>query len=121
MRNRSVVLFLFLCLSGCGMYKVYYDYDVSVKNIGETKLRDVVITSDKGFWHSTGYLNGDATKTLAGLKSVPPNSVYTIVIERNNREEFENIVDLHDKVRKGFRGDIIFFVDDNNHVTYGLE
>jgi len=121
MRNLSITIFLLACFYGCGMYKIYYDYDVSAKNIGEIMLRDVCITSENGFWHRTGYLPKGAVKTLAGLKSVPPNSVYTIVIERINKEKFENIVDLHDKVRKGFRGDIVFFVDDNNHVTYGLE
>ena len=120
MRNLSISMLLFACFCGCGMYKIYYDYDVSAQNIGEIMLRDVIITSDKGFWHATGYLSNGAVKTLAGLKSVPPNSVYTIVIERMNKEMFESVVDLHDIVGKGFRGDVVFLIDDNNHVTYAL-
>ena len=79
------------------------------------------ITSDKGFWHRTGYLPKGAVKTLAGLKPVPPNGIYTIVIERMNKEMFESVVDLHDKVEKGFRGDIIFLIDDDNNISYALK
>ncbi len=121
MRNLSISMFLFACFYGCGMYKIYYDYDVSAQNIGEIMLRDVIITSDKGFWHATGYLSNGSVKTLAGLKAVPPNGVYTIVIERMNKEIFESDVDLNDKLGKGFRGDVVFLIDDNNHVTYVLK
>lgn len=108
-------------LSGCAMYKVYYDYNVSVKNIGSEKLRDVTITSDKDFWHRTGYLPKSAVKTLGGLKSVPPNGVYTIVVLTMNKEMHESLVDLHNKVKKGFRGEIVFLVDKDYHVTYELD
>ena len=103
------------------MFKVYYAYNVSAKNIGETKLRDVIITSDIGFWHATGYLSKGAVKTLGGLKRVPPNGKYTIVVERMNKEKFQDVVDLHSDIGKGFRGEIVFLVDESGHVTYELD
>ena len=121
MRNIPVIVIMFVCLIGCGMYKVYYDYDIGAKNTGEAMLRDVIITSDRGFWHETGYLNIGATKTLGGLKPVPPNSIYTIVVERMDNKKTKSVVDLHDKIEKGFRGEIVFLVGDNNHISYRLE
>lgn len=121
MRNLSIALLLFVCFNGCTMYKVYYDYNVSAKNIGESLLQDVIITSDKGFWHETGYLNMGAVKTLGGLKTVAPNGIYTIVVEDMNDDRYSGVVDLHKEIGKGFRGEIIFLVGDKNNVTYKLE
>ena len=121
MRNLSITLLLLVCISGCAMFNVYYAYNVSAKNIGELKLRDVIITSDKEFWHATGYLNKGATKTLGGLKPVPPNGIYTIVVQDMNKDRYSTIIDLHDKIGKGFRGEIVFLVDENYHVSYQLK
>ena len=121
MKKISVMMFFFVCLFGCAMFKVYYSYNVSVKNIGDIKLRDIEITSDHGFWYRTGYLSKDAAKTLGGLKSAQPNGIYTIVVERMNKEKFKDVVDLHGEIGKGFRGEIIFLIDGSNKVTYKLE
>jgi hypothetical protein len=112
---------IFMCLIGCAMYKVYYAYNVSAKNAGERKLRDIIITSDIGFWHATGYLNKGAEKTLGGLKPVPPNGIYSIVVENLEKERHTSVIDLHNKIKKGFRGEIVFLVDKDYHVTYELE
>ena len=121
MKKRFAMLFFFVCLIGCAMFKVYYDYSVSAKNIGDIKLRDVNITSDQGFWHRTGYLPKGAVKTLAGLKRVPPNGIYTIEVERMNKEKYQDVIDLHSEIGKGFRGEIVFLVDENGHVAYELD
>ena len=112
MKKISVMMFFGVCLFGCAMFKVY---------IGDIKLRDIEITSDHGFWYRTGYLSKDAAKTLGGLKRAQPNGIYTIVVERINKEKFKDVVDLHGEIGKGFRGEIIFLVDGSNKVTYKLE
>ena len=104
MKNISLFIIMFMFLNGCAMYKVYYAYNVSAKNAGERKLRDIIITSNKGFWHATGYLNKGAVKTLGGLKPVPPNGNYTIVVQNLEKERHTSVVDLQDKIAKGFRG-----------------
>lgn len=121
MRWLSIIMFLVICLNGCAIYKVYYDYKVSAKNIGEIKLRDVCISSDKGFWFRTGYLPERDVKTLSGLKSAPPNGIYTVVVVDMNDDRYSGVVDLHSEIGKGFRGDIIFMVGDKKSVTYELE
>ena len=121
MKKISIITFFFLCLIGCAMFKIYYDYNVSVKNIGDIKLRDIEITSDHGFWYRTGYLSKDAAKTLGGLKRAQPNGIYTIIVEQMNKEKFKYVVDLHGEIGRGFRGKIIFLVDGSNKVTYKLE
>ena len=121
MRKLLTVMLVFMLFNGCAMFNVYYAYNVSAKNIGESLLRDVIITSDKDFWHATGYLNKGATKTLGGLKPVPPNGIYTIVVQDMNKDRYSTIIDLHNKIGKGFRGEIVFLVDENYHVSYQLK
>ena len=70
MKKIIVSLIFSLLLTGCLMQRVHYDYSVNVKNIGEDKLQDVSIKSQKGFWHGTGYVVKGAT---AGIGS-PPRS-----------------------------------------------
>lgn len=121
MKILSIVLFLFVFIIGCVVNKTSYDYNISAKNIGETKLRNVTITSDKGLWHGTGYLNKGAVKTLGGYKSWPPNGVYTIVVETMDKQASKAVVDLQDKIEKDFRGEIVFLVDEKNNLSYTLE
>ena len=121
MIKKTVVLFSLMVLIGCSILKIYYDYSVNAKNIGKKMIDDVEIESSSGFWHGTGYLSGNAMKGLGGLQSVPPNDIYTIIVERRYQMPIKKVIDLRDKVKNNFRGDIIFVIDDNNHISYELK
>lgn len=121
MSIRVIILVFVMLFNGCYFFQAYYDYTVNAKNVGQEMIDDVEITTSSGFWHETGYLSGNAMKGLGGPQSVPPNDIYTIIVERRYQMPIKKVIDLRDKVKNNFRGDIIFVIDDNNHISYELK
>ena len=110
-----------MVLNGCSFFKVHYSYSVNAKNVGQQMISDVEITSLSGFWHETGYLSENSMKGLGGPQSVPPNDIYTIRIERKGQETTKSVIDLKEKIKWNFKGDIIFLIDDLNNISYELK
>jgi len=121
MRILPIITLLITILIGCAMFKTNYEYSIIAKNNGERLIKDVEIKSINGFWHETGYLSKDATKGIIGPQSVAPNSTYTVIIEREGQQASKHIIDLHDKIEKSFKGDIIVLIDDGDNVSYELK
>ncbi len=54
--KRLLILCTISCLLvGCILQTTYYEYSVNVENVGKLELKDVSVTSQKGFWTETGY------------------------------------------------------------------
>jgi hypothetical protein len=121
MKKLPLFLIFLMVIDACSIFTLYYDYSVNAKNVGKKMIDDVEIESSSGFWHGTGYLSGNAMKGLGGLQSVPPDDIYTIIVERRNQMPIKKVIDLRDKVKKSFRGDMIFVIDDHNHISCELE
>lgn len=119
---KKILAFCIICLlAGCNIYKKNYDYRVVIKNTGEFELEDVSITSQKGLLHETGYVVKGAHAGLGAPQSTPPNDIYTIILKREDGFTEKHIVDLRDKVEKGFKGWLIFTINDRNEIGYLLE
>ncbi len=123
MKRLSIVLSLaFLpIVFGCSMGKVYYDYIVDVKNVGVQKFHDVEIESQQGFWFRTGYLVGGSVAGIGSPQPAPPNDIFTIILKREDGKKTEQVIDLRDKVEKGYRGRLLFIVNDDNELKYELQ
>ena len=119
--KKIVFLIFILLLTGCLMQKVHYDYSVNVKNIGENKLQDVSIKSQKGFWHETGHVVKGAVKGIGSPQITPPNDIYTITVKREDGATVEYTLDLRSEINKSFRGWLTFTVNDNNTIGYEID
>lgn len=122
MKRLLICLFMAgLILTGCGTMKVYYDYSVRAENVGEIELQDVEITSKNGFWFGTGYVIKGTSAGIGSPQPTPPNDIYTIALKRADGTTVTHTIDMRDKVEKGFRGWVIFTVNDKNEVGYKLK
>jgi hypothetical protein len=106
---------------GCTIMKVYYDYEMDVRNHGLLDLQDVGVTSEKGFRFDFGYVSKGAIASLGSPQPTQPNDIYTLTLEYVDGSKAEKIVDLREKIKTGYKGIILFIINENNELVYELK
>jgi hypothetical protein len=93
---------------------------ISVKNIGDKKIYDVTVTSQKGFWFSYGVIIPNTTARYIGSYEYPYNDKYTVEWVDFNAKSYKESVDLHSIIPRYFSEDakLIFQINKNNELAF---
>lgn len=120
MKNRLIVIISTVFLMACNTMRGY-DYAVAVMNKGNKDIYEVEISSTKGFWDRPGILIPEADKTYAQPIKYPFLDKFTVKWTTSDKQKLSKTLDLHDKIPKNFRGRLVFKIDKDNKLTFGLE
>ena len=115
----TVALMGLFCFIGCNSMARTYPYRVIVVNLSDKGITENRVLDSSGKYnYGSGSIGPFIYKANAGPMETAPNDVFTVRWKDEQNEEHEQKLDLRKRVKRGFKGEIVFIHGADKRFTF---
>lgn len=113
-----MALMVLLCGTGCNSMARTYAYRIVVVNVGDERITENRIFDSSGKYnYGCGNIGPSGYAANAGPMETAPDDVFTVRWKDSEKREREQKFDLRERVKRGFKGEIVFIYGKSSTLT----